>query len=278
LPAWRPLFLHRGDAGDVVRRLGRTPLAAEPGARVLYSDLGYLLAGVLLARAGGAPLDDLYTQHILAPCEPPAREPCFRPPPAWRSRLAPGEVGDEIHRELASCHEAAVQAWPGWRAGVHLGEVHDLNAAALGGVAGHAGLFGSAAGVAALAAEFLPGSRLFTPAERAVFRYSRTSGQEEDRAVGFRVAARTWSLVPAACSPDSFGHTGFTGTLVLIDPATAGVFVLLTNRLHPHPPAAGMAGLRRGFLARAAALLERTAGEAGKGPGDGRGGGRSALQ
>ena len=133
--------------------------------------------------------------------------------------------------------------------------MHDHNARALGGVAGNAGLFGSAGGVAALAAEFLPGSRLFEPAELALFSTSRTAGLEQERGVGFRLATAGWAAAGEALSPRSVGHTGFTGTSLMLDPVSGGVYVLLTNRIHPFPRLVDLTAIRCGFHARSAALL-----------------------
>ena len=257
LPAWEPLFLHGGDMAAYAARISRLPPVALAGARVVYSDPGYFLAGEAVARAGGRPLDALFRREILGIFDPVPAEPRFRPPRSWRPRIAPTESGDALHRELVDRHAgpAAGAGWTGWREAVLRGEVHDHNARALGGVAGNAGLFGSAGGVAALAAEFLPGSRLFEPAELSLFSTSRTAGLEQERGVGFRLATSGWAAAGEALSPRSFGHTGFTGTSLMLDPVSGGVYVLLTNRIHPFPRQVDLTAIRCGFHARSAALL-----------------------
>ena len=124
----------------------------------------------------------------------------------------------------------AVAKYDGWRRGVVRGEVHDRNAAVLGGVAGHAGLFGTAAGVAILARQFLPGSELFDLDELGLFVTPRTSPQGDLRTIGFQVPQGDDAVTAAAFSSRAFGHTGFTGTSLFIDPGDATICVLLTNR------------------------------------------------
>jgi CubicO group peptidase (beta-lactamase class C family) len=130
--------------------------------------------------------------------------------------------------------------------------VHDKTADGHGGIAGHAGLFGDAAGVARLGSQFLPGSRLFELDELALFVTSRTPGGAQERSVGFRIGD---AAAGDALSPRAFGHTGFTGASLFIDPQTAALFVLLTNRVHPVVPDTDMQALRRDFHRLAIALL-----------------------
>jgi CubicO group peptidase (beta-lactamase class C family) len=126
------------------------------------------------------------------------------------------------------------------------GEVHDGNAHFLGGVAGHAGLFGPAREVARVAEQFLPGSLLLSREETfAAFRTNFTPGLEEHRSLGWMLASTPGSSAGPALPPHAFGHTGFTGTSVWVDPRAARVFVLLTNRTHPTYNAPPMTEIRR---------------------------------
>jgi CubicO group peptidase (beta-lactamase class C family) len=112
--------------------------------------------------------------------------------------------------------------------------VHDGNAHFLGGVAGHAGLFGTAPEVALLAAQFLPGSRLLAKESTfRLFQENLTPGMEEHRSIGWQLASTPDSAAGPALPPHAFGHLGFTGTSAWVDPERGRIYVFLTNRTHP---------------------------------------------
>jgi CubicO group peptidase (beta-lactamase class C family) len=135
------------------------------------------------------------------------------------------------------------------------GEVHDGNAWALGGVSGHAGLFAPAADVAALAREFLgSGSGLFGRRALDLFRENLTPGLEEGRTVGWRRATPGAREAEGVLPEGSFGHTGFTGTSLWLDPIAGRSYVLLTNRVHPEVKPIDMNLRRRRFHEIAKAL------------------------
>src|SRR5207253_908210 len=119
--------------------IAREPLAYKPGTRVVYSDLGYITLGFLLANIGGKPIDELARQRIIEPLG--LKRTCFNPPQEWRFEIAASEKGNQYERNLAG---KLGDRYSKWRTEVILGEVHDLNAYFLGGAAGHAGLFGPA--------------------------------------------------------------------------------------------------------------------------------------
>jgi CubicO group peptidase (beta-lactamase class C family) len=261
LPGWEPLYLQGGDLPAYLRCIARLQPHGRPG--VVYSDLGYILAGVLLMRAARKSLDRLFQQRVagllsdIGAAGPlPVR---YRPPAAWRGRIASTEEGDKVERQMvAGRHGAgAVASYDRWRRGVVHGEVHDRNAAILGGVAGHAGLFGSALGVAVLGSQFLPGSRIFSMDELALFVTPRTPPEGELRTLGFLVPVGQETVTAGALSPRAFGHTGFTGTSLFIDPEDGAVCVLLSNRGHPAQRPTDMRALRRGFHETAARVLAR---------------------
>ena len=147
---------------------------------------------------------------------------------------------------------------PRWIPPLAPGNPDDGNARFLGGVAGNAGLFGTARGVAILASEFLPGGGALLSADEAAAATSlRTTGLEEARSWGWQLASTSGCSAGEALSEGSFGHTGFTGVSVWCDPVTRGVFVLLTNRNHPSQRGNDLHPLRRRFHALAAESLER---------------------
>ena len=251
LPAWSPLYIHASDRTSCAEWLSRQPLEQPPGARVVYSDPGYILLGLALERAAGAPLDRLFAGRVARPLR--LAELMFRPAPALRSRVAATEAGNRKERLLAG---PEADRYNGWRTEVAWGEPHDLNARMLLGVSAHAGLFGTARAVHAVAREFLgDGSGLLLgDRQRELFRTSLTAGLGQDRSLGFLLASSPGGSAGGMMSRGSFGHTGFTGTSLWIDPLVRRIYVLLTNRVHPEFKEIDMNAIRRGFHDLAAAL------------------------
>jgi CubicO group peptidase (beta-lactamase class C family) len=189
-----------------------TPLERRPGEASVYSDPGFILLGFLLEHLGGAALD----QQVAAVLGR-SREPLlYRPPASLYERTAPTEFDP-------------------WRGRILCGEVHDENAAAIGGVAGHAGLFGTAEAVGAFArlvlATFAGATRLGTPDVIRTFA-AKTGVPGSSRALAWDTALPT-SSCGTKMSPTAIGHTGFTGTSLWIDVEKDFYAVLLTNRVHP---------------------------------------------
>lgn len=218
LPPGMPLAKEDGTRGERVRRMLTVELQDRPGNRVIYSDLGFILLGELVQKITGVPLDRFVQEYVFGPLG--LREARFNPPAVYRPRCAATEYRDWLGR-----HQC--------------GEVHDENATALGGVAGHAGLFATAAEVAAYGQMWLNGgalgsTQLLSPATVAAATRDQTPGLNEGRGWGWIVTRPNAEF--ASCgdlfSPGSFGHTGFTGTSLWVDPARALVVVLLTNRVH----------------------------------------------
>lgn len=250
LPAWRPLYVHAGDRAACIEWLKRQPLERPPGAGVSYSDPGYILLGFALERAGGAPLDRLFAGRVARPLG--LTDLLFRPPQALKRRIAATEEGSRKERLLAG---PEADHYNGWRTDVAWGEVHDLNARLLGGVSAHAGLFGTARAVLAVARQMLEaGPGLLDGRGRTLFGSNLTAGLGEDRSLGFQIAGSPGSAAGRGLSPRSFGHTGFTGTSLWIDPDARRIHVLLTNRVHPEFKEIDMNAIRRGFHEIAASL------------------------
>ena len=214
--------------------IGKIKLAYTPRTRSIYSDLGFLLLGFLVADVGGAPLDVLFQRSAKAFAEP-------TPPIAGlkASRDASLAFGVEaaLRNRAAPTEPMDIDPRRGRRL---IGEVHDNYAAALGGVAGHAGVFGTAAAVGAFARQMLGGGemvRLFT---------ARTTVPGSSRALGWDTMLPT-SSCGTRMSPRAFGHVGFTGTSLWIDPARDRYFVLLTNRVCGGGTLDEMREVRRAF-------------------------------
>lgn len=192
LPAVEPIYTY--GHSPATSRAFILQRAWAPGPPV-YSDINYLLLGIALERLAGRPL----------------------------SELDPG-FGLTFHPDAADC---AATEFCHWRGRVMQGEVHDENAFAMGGAAGHAGLFATAGAVLDFAEALLEG-RVLGPDGIAGIR----AVQGGSRTLGWEVAHAGWSG-GGLCSPDTIGHTGFTGTGLWIDWDRRLAWTLLTNRVHP---------------------------------------------
>jgi CubicO group peptidase (beta-lactamase class C family) len=228
LPAHRPFHASAEGPGAVRRALFQVRPEAPPGTRVLYSDLNFILLGWAVAQCGGAPLARLARQQVFAPLA--MRATRYRPPPGWRPRIAATER-DGAERQ---------------RRGLIWGDVHDGNARALGGVSGHAGLFAPLGDLVRFVRLLLSPQRhpVLTPASIAAMS-RRQAGQPPD------VRGLGWRLQPlemlAGWPPDTYSHTGFTGTSIVVSPAAGLAVVLLSNAVHPKRRAGGIIALRAAF-------------------------------
>jgi len=251
LPAWRPLYILAEDEPErAAGALANLALEYKPGTRVVYSDLGFIALGILLERLTGQRLAELARHEIFTPLN--LEHTFFNPEVALQTGIAACETGNAY--EMSMCEPGA---YKNSRQRLIWGEVHDGNAYFLGGAAGHAGLFSTAADVFVLAQQFLPDStQLLAPDTCRLFRENMTEGLEEARSLAWQLAATKDSTAGNDLPPDSFGHNGFTGTSLWIDAQPRRVFVLLTNRTHAHAlPFANINAVRRRFNSLAAAAL-----------------------
>ena len=216
LPGHRPYYQSRRGRAPFELAICEEPLAYRPRTQSIYSDPGFMLLGFAIEHAAGAALDALFDawrdRELGADIE--LR---FTPGADWRERIAPTETtpgGETIH-----------------------GEVHDENAAALGGVAAHAGLFGTAAAAGACARWWMK-----SPALTQFATKSRVPGSS--RALAWDTMLPT-SSCGTRMSASAIGHTGFTGTSLWIDPAKDLYVVILSNRVHPTRNNEGIQETRR---------------------------------
>ena len=225
----RPSLDLRGDwlgADEAVRRAVEELPQSAPGARFVYSDIGYIVLGEIVARVAGQPLETFVQQRILAPLR--MNSAGFTPVVARRDVIAPTQF-------------CTAYGWPcdGPDQILLQGIVHDPTARRMGGVAGHAGLFGSAEDLSRYARMLLrggelDGQRVLSPAGVTRMTSPATpSAMSVQRGLGWDIdssySANRGDLYPIG----SFGHTGFTGTSIWIDPVSRTYVVLLTNRVHP---------------------------------------------
>jgi serine-type D-Ala-D-Ala carboxypeptidase len=242
-PAWVPLYALGGcSAAGYLEALARVPPAVAPGTRVLYSDLGFIALGIALERAAGESLATLFAGVVAHPLGL-ADEITYAPTLA--SRVAAGERRWFVEERLLG-ERGIGGSPPAGGDGVH--PCDDGNARGLGGIAASAGLFASAAAVARLAAEFLPGGgELINDEEAALATRCWTPGLEQARGLGWQLAATSGCSAGPALPPSGFGHSGFTGTSVWTDPESRVSYVLLGNRLHPGGRTPDLHPLRRRF-------------------------------
>ncbi|HSO21502.1 MAG TPA: serine hydrolase domain-containing protein [Chondromyces sp.] len=252
LPAWLPLYcLAEGEPRRLPERLGRIGLEARPGTRVRYSCVGFVIAAVMLERATGRSLEQLFSEQVLHPLGLEERLG-FHPDPGRRPLAGAATAPDAetlLVRELG--------ADPAFIPPVGPGLPDDGNARFLGGAAGNAGLFGSARGVWRLAAEYAnPTGALLTAGEAAAATRSHTDGLEQARGYGWQLAATAGCSAGPALPPSAFGHTGFTGVSVWAERGGA-TYVLLANRVHPAHRNLDLHPLRRRFHQLAKATTPR---------------------
>ena len=227
LPAWLPLYcLAEGDPGRLEKGLSSVRLVETPGNRVVYSCVGFLILGMILERIFGSPLASVFRREVTGMLGIDD-ELGFCPDPGTHS-LSAGAASPVAESRLVN----QLGLDRRWIPPIAPGLPDDGNARFLGGAAGNAGLFGTAAGVFGLAKEFLGGT-LFNRDEIEMATTLRTKGLEQARGLGWQLASSPGCSAGPSLSSGAFGHTGFTGVSVWIDPEIEGVFVLLTNRNHP---------------------------------------------
>lgn len=240
LPAFRLLYKETATAAEAFALADTTRLDTVPGVRYVYSDIGAMLLAQSVEAVYHQRIDSLLEQRVFGPLG--MTDTRYLPPAAWIPRIAPTELDP-------------------WRGHMIRGEVHDENAARLGGVSGHAGLFSSARDLVRFADYLLVqwrlapeapadcgpvklelgGSDLGTPRdEPAVFLRTlptfvlkQNLPPGSDRALGWDTPSATGSSAGHYFSRRSIGHTGFTGTSIWIDPDRCLAVVLLSNRVHP---------------------------------------------
>jgi CubicO group peptidase (beta-lactamase class C family) len=216
LPPFKEYWRTSKSKQDTLGKIFAEPLEYEPGTKEVYSDLGIILMAEIIERLTGEPLDVLARENIFSPLG--MASTVYNPPKKLWAGIAPTEIDNQYRHRLIQ------------------GEVHDENAAAIGGVSGHAGVFSTAPDLAAFCQMLLNGGvyghqRILRRATVAQF----TTPQELSggtRTLGWAVPTEGGSS-GHFMGPHTFGHTGFTGTSIWIDPDRQIFVVFLTNRVHP---------------------------------------------
>ncbi|MBP6442957.1 MAG: beta-lactamase family protein [Gemmatimonadales bacterium] len=227
LPPGRPLWLETIVRAGGILRTVTTDLSAPPGTRMVYSDLGAITLTAILEQLYGQRIDQLFATRVTKPLGLTRMR--YLPPKGWLPQIAPTEKDP-------------------WRGRVLRGEVHDENTARLGGVSGHAGLFSSAEDLLQFGEWTLAGVLGKMPAigptpPKAFPVWTKRQEQPagSSRGLGWDTPSGV-SSAGTIMSARSYGHTGFTGTSIWVDPDREIVIVLLTNRVHPtrNTPAFGL--------------------------------------
>jgi CubicO group peptidase (beta-lactamase class C family) len=232
LPGERRYYRYLAHAEGVRSAALAEPLVARPGTAVSYSDVGFIVLGQLAAAVAGCGLDDLVREVVCAPLGLEATR--YQPPGDWAERIAATEI-------------------VGGRAKV--GVVHDENAETLGGVAGHAGLFGTARDLARFAAAWA-GDGSAPVGLRAEALCCQTEGMGGRRGLGWVLRRDMLDNMGDQWPASGAGHTGFTGTSLSIDPCSGLWAVLLTNAVHfGRGPGHSVVALRKQVHAAVAAEL-----------------------
>jgi CubicO group peptidase (beta-lactamase class C family) len=218
LPDWRPLY----SLYDTPEERFAAVLASEPqsppGTEYVYSDFGLITLGLLVEEVTGKGLDEVVAQEITGPLG--MDDTMYNPPRSLRDRIAATEFQSHVRR------------------GMLRGKVHDENAWSLGGVSGHAGLFSTAHDMAVLAQTLLNGgsygrTQIMQPdTVRQMLHNENQAFPDDSHGLGFELDQR-WYM-DAMSTPGTFGHTGFTGTSMVVDPESDSFVLLLTNRVHPN--------------------------------------------
>jgi CubicO group peptidase (beta-lactamase class C family) len=240
LPGWRPLYLEGPTPDSILKLIYALPLDTAPGTRMVYSDLGAILLGQIVVRLTGEPFDQYVHDRVFQPLG--MNDTRFRPPQETWNRVAPTEVDTA------------------WRKRQMRGEVHDENAYALGGVSSHAGLFSSARDMARFARMLLGGGeldgvRVVRPETIAKFT-TLQNAKLSNRALGWE-KPNGRNSAGHRLSRRAFGHTGFTGTSIWVDPAHDVFIVLLTNRVNPTRARTGIYQVRTDLADAVMALRGR---------------------
>jgi CubicO group peptidase (beta-lactamase class C family) len=213
LPAYAKLFLQNKNREPLLHAAFTTPLTAEPGSRAEYSDIGFIILGFALERIADEPLDSFSKRELFAPLG--MIDTGFNPPRAIRECIAPS-ADDRIFRKR-----------------IIQGEVQDENASVMGGVAGHAGIFATAADLARFGNAMANASgSILRPETIALFTRRETTPVGTSRALGWDTPSSA-SQSGKYFGDSSFGHLGYTGTSLWVDPTPQLSITLLTNRTWP---------------------------------------------
>ncbi|MBX7173455.1 MAG: serine hydrolase [Pyrinomonadaceae bacterium] len=267
--AWKPFYLIDKKSNMIDKKSnylsGLIIIIAEfknenpINSKVVYSDLNFLTLSFVIEKIYGKSLNEIARTEIFEPLN--LQNTFYNPPKSLQKRIAASEFGNEYEKNtcLESGYESQITNYE-WRNYQIWGEVHDGNCYFMGGVSGHAGLFSTAEETFKIAQQFLAKeTTILKPETCDLFRTNYTKGYNEARSIAFQLAATPESTASNSLQKDSFGHLGFTGTSVWIEPETERIFILLTNRTHARElPFVNINSTRRKFHELATEFLNQS--------------------
>lgn len=268
--AWKPFYLildslsreqdYLGSSNKrvnklVLEKIAETPIENYVSSKVVYSDFNFLLLGFLIEKIYESELEHIVTTEIIVRLE--LTRTIISGLDTLRREIAASEFGNEYERQMCADLRYDVSQYD-WREYQIWGEVHDGNCYFMNGVSGHAGLFSTAKETFKIAEQFLAKqTKLLKPETCELFRTNFTKGLNEARSIAFQLAETKNSTAGEALAKNSFGHLGFTGTSLWIDPHAERICILLTNRTHARTlPFANINDTRRRFHELAAKALD----------------------
>lgn len=256
--AWMPFYsgfiLPSSSVEMLIKVIAQKELLNPPNTTVVYSDLNFILLGFLIQRINADyPIyfNAITNKEIFTPLE--LQQTRFNPRKDLIKEIAASEMGNEFEKQtcIELGYEIEYEYFPftPFRDYQIWGEVHDGNCYFMNGVSGHAGLFSTAEETFKIAQQFLPNyTKILKPETCELFRTNFTKGMNEARSIAFQLAETPESTASNALAKDSFGHLGFTGTMLWIEPETERIFILLTNRTHARElPFVNINSVRRRF-------------------------------
>jgi serine-type D-Ala-D-Ala carboxypeptidase len=239
LPAYERLFLRAKTREELLQSVFATPVAAAPGAQAEYSDIGFILLGVVLERLADESIDTFCQREIFGPLG--MTHTTFNPAPALRDSIPPTANDRNFRHRIIQ------------------GEVQDENASVLGGVAGHAGLFSTAENLAVFSHAMInAGHPILRSSSVELFSHRESAPPGTSRALGWDTPSAP-SQSGKYFSSRSFGHLGYTGTSLWIDPERQLSITLLTNRTWPDSQNQAIKQVRPAFHDAAMKALEKQA-------------------
>lgn len=239
--AWYPLYTAGFGSENYLRALVSRPLRYKPREGEIYTCLGMILARIVLERVWDEPLEETARRELFEPLG--VETAAFNPPPLDKYVIAATEWGNYNERRMVAARNLPFRDFRNY---IIWGETNDGNAFYMGGYGGNAGLFANARDVLRLASiYYCEGLLPEDLRQRAITNH--TSGEEENRGLGWQLQMPREGHPSRALGPRCFGHTGFTGTSVWTDPDIGISLVLLSNRLHPNVQPVDLQRVRRHF-------------------------------
>jgi CubicO group peptidase (beta-lactamase class C family) len=255
--AWKPLYLIVDNSGErsIFGVVCEDIDKKAQSKKVIYSDLNFIYLKIYLENLLGEQFDKIAEREIFEPLN--LINTFYNPPKKSKKRIAASELGNEYEKRTCIEQGFDVSKYE-WRDYRIWGEVHDGNAYFMNGVSGHAGLFSTAEETFKIAQQFLAEeTTLLKPETCKLFRTNFTPNLNEARSIAFQLAETKDSTASEFLAKDSFGHLGFTGTSLWIEPETERIFILLTNRTHARKlPFANINSVRRKFHEFAVQILD----------------------